>query len=119
VQIIRISNRSHVTKDEGSGSTAVETEVGEVWVAERIARGDRWTAKVVGIVASDCAFLDVVVCGWESASYGASVHRRLVYAREAAIGRDACRDVERVEGEIAGIVEGEQPAIDDVLSVGF
>jgi len=97
----------------------VETEVGEVWVAGGVAWGNRWTAKVVGIITSDGAFLNVVVCSWESASYGTSVHCGLVYAGEAAISRDACRDVERVESEVAGIVEGEQPAVDDVLSVGF
>ncbi len=98
--------------------TAVELEIGQVWIAVRVSGGDGCAAEVVWVVAVDGAFHLVVVARGEGAGSGGGVYGCLVDAEELVVGCDALGDVEGVEGYVARVVVGEESGGDDGLGVG-
>jgi hypothetical protein len=121
LQVIRIPQRVLVAVRETDIRT-VQTEVRQVRVAIGVARSNRTagetrSAKVVGVVASVGTVEVVVVGGFECVRGRASVHGRFVDAAESLVGSDAPADIEGVEGQVAGVVEGEETAGDGELSV--
>lgn len=80
----------------------------------------RWgSAEVIGVVATECTFHLIVICrgGWEDAGFHARVDGGLVDAAELVICCDALGDVEGVEGDVAGVVVGEEARVNDALGI--
>lgn len=75
-------------------------------------------AEVIRIVPAFCAF-DLVEVGFgEGVGGGSGVDGGLVDAAECFVGCDALGDVEGVQREVSGVVEGEEVRVDYALRPG-